>query len=1262
MTAPFPQNEGARLRALRDCHVLDTPPEDEFEDITRLAAHLCGVPIAAVSLIDAERQWFKSIVGLAVEETPRDVAFCAHTILQDAVMVVPDAQGDPRFAHNPLVTGDPNIRFYAGAPLVTEDGHALGSLCVIDRRPRQLSPDQQETLRLLGRLVTNQLEKARRVAERERAEAERLEIDAERLRLAAIIETSDDAVYSATRTGRVTTWNRGAERLYGYDAAQIIGRRVYLLVPPDRRDEMKQLLAAAARGEASAPLETVRLTKTGAQVDVSLRVSPLMDAGGGVVGVSMIARDITQRRRAEAALEAEREFTGALLESLQEGIAACDAGGTLTLFNRAARELHGLPAEPLPPDQWAEHFDLYAPDGLTPLATEDIPLVRALRGETVRDARMVVAPASDPPRTLLASGQAIWDGAGRKLGAVVAMHDITDRCRAERELARLAAIVESCEEAILAATLDGTIVGWNRGAERLYGYGAAEIVGRNTSVLTGGAGPGPVPAVVTRLLRGEMAAPVEVTRTRRDGTEFHAVLSFSPIRDAAGQLVGLSAIARDITAQKRAEAALAETHAALSQSHAALAESEARLRRLTDAAFEGIAISQNGVLVDVNPAFAALFGCKEPAEMVGTGAAQLCALHSRALVLQKIADGDERPYEAVLQRQDGTTFPAEVRARQTLMGGRPARVSAVRDISEQRAMEEALRESQRFARSVSENSASLIWVFDLDTKTNVYANRSLGDLLGYAPEKAPAPGAELLATVIHPEDFPGLLAHFAEFQHALDDQVVEFEYRARHADGGWRWLWNRDVVFERHADGRPRRILGNAQDVTAQKALEADLRAQAERLRRSEAALRAVLESAPVILYAADAGGTVTLSEGMGLAALGLKPGEAVGRSVLDFSGGDAALEANTRRALAGEAVSSDVDVHGLWLHTELRPLMGADGAPSGLIGVCFDVTARVASEERFRVLFERSSDAHLLVDESGIVDCNAAAVTLLRCADKAQLLSLHPATLSPEFQPDGRRSGEKGHAMEAVARKSGFHRFEWMHHRLDGEEFPVEVALTPVTLADRPVMLAVLHDLTERKRAEETVRDHAVVLEFQKQALEQANAELEALATTDGMTGLKNHRAFQEQLVVEVSRAGRYHTPLSLVLVDVDHFKGFNDAFGHPAGDAVLRAVAALLQTSARETDFVARYGGEEFVLLLPQTDTAGASLFAERLRASLEAAPWPLRAVTASFGVASLRLGVEDGGSLLTRADEALYRSKAGGRNQVTASGGPALPVSAG
>jgi GAF domain-containing protein len=161
-TAP---NEKKRLAVLWQYEVLDTVPEELFDDLTELAARICEAPIALISLVDEKRQWFKSRIGLSVQETARDQSFCTHAIMQPDLFIVPDATLDPRFAQNPYVTGEPKIRFYAGAPLVTPDGHALGTLCVIDKVPRQLKPDQQQALRILGRHVVSQLELRRRTRE-----------------------------------------------------------------------------------------------------------------------------------------------------------------------------------------------------------------------------------------------------------------------------------------------------------------------------------------------------------------------------------------------------------------------------------------------------------------------------------------------------------------------------------------------------------------------------------------------------------------------------------------------------------------------------------------------------------------------------------------------------------------------------------------------------------------------------------------------------------------------------------------------------------------------------------------------------------------------------------------------------------------------------------------------------------------------------------------------------------------------------------------
>ncbi|HEY0406232.1 MAG TPA: GAF domain-containing protein [Pyrinomonadaceae bacterium] len=164
MKPPLPDNEAARLEALHQYQVLDTEPDETLNDLTRLAAYICGTPIALITLIDLNRQWFKARIGLSEQETSRDVSFCGHAIMQDGPFIVRDAMDDQRFRNNPLVISTPNIRFYAGSPLMTPEGFKLGTLCVIDRVPRDLNPEQVAALRMLSNQVITQLDLRREIA------------------------------------------------------------------------------------------------------------------------------------------------------------------------------------------------------------------------------------------------------------------------------------------------------------------------------------------------------------------------------------------------------------------------------------------------------------------------------------------------------------------------------------------------------------------------------------------------------------------------------------------------------------------------------------------------------------------------------------------------------------------------------------------------------------------------------------------------------------------------------------------------------------------------------------------------------------------------------------------------------------------------------------------------------------------------------------------------------------------------------------------
>lgn len=305
--APLSDDERSRLEELQQYDVLDTPPEADFDNLTKLASQICGTPIALVSLVDPHRQWFKAKVGIDAPETPREIAFCAHAILSTEPLIVPDTAHDTRFADNPLVTADPHIRFYAGMPLTTPTGHAMGTLCVIDRVPRQLTSEQTETLRMLGRQVVQLLELRRRQKDLELALVKQKENEQANKDIIRAIEWGLEGVAFLDKDGCFTYMNPAHAAIYGYQPDELIGRSWKTLYEPESiaRIEQEYFPILLETGHWAGLLQGHTRSGTTIHVEVSLVLAE--QTQDPARWLMCTCREVTHRVMAQQAIEAKQK-------------------------------------------------------------------------------------------------------------------------------------------------------------------------------------------------------------------------------------------------------------------------------------------------------------------------------------------------------------------------------------------------------------------------------------------------------------------------------------------------------------------------------------------------------------------------------------------------------------------------------------------------------------------------------------------------------------------------------------------------------------------------------------------------------------------------------------------------------------------------------------------------------------------------------------------------------------------------------------------
>ena len=290
MVSPgLPSNESQRLKALHRSKLLDSPPERVFDAIVSRASKICNTPMAFLSLVDEHRQWFKAKVGLDATETARDLAFCAHAILQEDIMVVPDALSDARFADNPLVVNEPKIRFYAGMPLVTSDGCALGTLCVVDRKPHDLTDEQRYQLKIL-------------------AESTRMLLEMRSSRLGEIFEKAVAAAVEGVTIADarepdlpIIFANDAFFKITGYPECEVLGRNCRFLQGEGTDPAAVQKISDSLSARKNCVVELLNYTKAGKPFWNRLSLIPLVDDAGELTHVIGLQSDITEAKESEAA-------------------------------------------------------------------------------------------------------------------------------------------------------------------------------------------------------------------------------------------------------------------------------------------------------------------------------------------------------------------------------------------------------------------------------------------------------------------------------------------------------------------------------------------------------------------------------------------------------------------------------------------------------------------------------------------------------------------------------------------------------------------------------------------------------------------------------------------------------------------------------------------------------------------------------------------------------------------------------------------------
>ncbi len=534
-----PANEPQRQQALEQLKILDTAAESRFDRITRIAKAHFQVPITLVSLVDNQRQWFKSKQGLDACETSREISFCGHAILSDEIFYIANALEDPRFCDNPLVTGAPHLRCYVGAPLHAPTTERVGTLCLIDTKPRDFSAEDLSLLRDLADIVESELSRT-----------SLLHTAKERAQLSIVAEYTNNAVMIINAQGEVEWVNKGFEHMTSYSAKEVMAQKMETLLRLFHTDaDTITLLSDKIKIGQAVQTEMRNTDKNGKPYWADISIQPIYDPQKQLQHFIVITSDISQRKHQEYLRLQQEARTRAIVDSALDGIITIDTKGIIQTFNPAAekifnyqaKEVIGKNVHVLMPSPYHEEHDGYIKNYLHSNVARIIGSGREVTGKR--------SDGSTFPMDLSVSEMQVH---GKHLFTGI-IRDISECKAMEMTAKRLAAIIQSSDDAIMSKTLDGIITSWNPGAEKMFGYRADEAIGNSILMLFPEGQEDEEQVILKKLQRGENIEHFETTRIDKQGNQLEISVSISPIIDDKGNVIGASKIARDISERKRLE-------------------------------------------------------------------------------------------------------------------------------------------------------------------------------------------------------------------------------------------------------------------------------------------------------------------------------------------------------------------------------------------------------------------------------------------------------------------------------------------------------------------------------------------------------------------------------------------------------------------------------------------------------------------------------------------------------------------------------------